>query len=276
VSAPDAAAAAAGHEAPEAPEEGRVVVRREGAALHVELSNPRRRNALTWAMYDQLVAVCQAVEDDPEVRVVVLRGTGEAFAAGTDINQFLDFASGADGVAYERRVAVVLARLLDLRVPLVGVVTGPAVGAGLALAAACDVLVATPAARFGVPVARTLGNCIPAAVVARLQRRLGAARTMAMLLTCRLLGAEEAVTAGFVHTLLAPEELDAGVEDLVRRVSAGAPLSLAAFKELDRRVAVHGAAAPDEDLIDRCYGSSDFREGVTAFLEHRRPQWEGR
>lgn len=273
MSAADAGARATGQEEAE---RAQVLVRRDGPVLWVELSNPRRRNALTWDMYDQLLEVCRDVEDDADVRVVVLRGAGEAFAAGTDIHQFLDFRSGADGVAYERRVAVVLARLLDLRVPLVGVVTGPAVGAGLALAAVCDVLVATPAARFGVPVARTLGNCIPAAVVARLQRRLGAARTMAMLLTCRLLGAEEALTAGFLHTLLDPGELDAGVDALVRRISAGAPMSLAAFKELDRRVAQHGAAAEDEDLIDRCYGSRDFREGVTAFLEHREPQWEGR
>jgi enoyl-CoA hydratase/carnithine racemase len=256
-------------------EQGRVVVRRDGAALHVELSNPRRRNALTWGMYDELLAVCQDVEADPGVRVVVLRGAGEAFAAGTDINQFVGFSSGADGIAYERRVATVLSRLVDLRVPLVGVVTGPAVGAGLALAAVCDVLVATPAARFGVPVARTLGNCIPAAVVARLQRRLGAARTMAMLLTCRLLDAEEALAAGFVHTVLGVGDLDDGVAALVARVTAAAPLSLAAFKEIDRRLADRTAVA-DEDLLERCYGSRDFHEGVTAFLEHRRPQWEGR
>jgi enoyl-CoA hydratase/carnithine racemase len=255
-------------------EEGNVEVHRSEGSLHVVLDNPRRRNALTWQMYDRLLAVCDEVAADGTLRVVVLRGAGDAFAAGTDIRQFVDFRSGADGVAYERRIARVLGRLLDLRVPLVGVVTGPAVGAGLALAAVCDILVATPEASFGVPIARTLGNCIPAAVVARLQRRLGAGRAMTMLLTARPLSASDAAAAGFVSAVLPGPELEDGVRDLVRRISAGAPLTLAALKEIDRRLA--GADVPDEDLLERCYGSADFREGVSAFLEHRRPQWEGR
>ena len=251
-----------------------VEVRRSEGTLHVVLSHPRRRNALTWHMYDRLLAVCDEVAADEAVRVVVLRGAGDAFAAGTDIRQFVDFHDGADGVAYERRIAGVLNRLLHLRVPLVGVVTGPAVGAGLALAAACDILVATPEATFGVPIARTLGNCIPAAVVARLQRRLGAGRTMAMLLTARPLSASDAAAAGLVSAVLPASDLEDGVRDVVRRIRAGAPLTLAALKEIDRRLA--GSDVPDEDLLERCYGSADFREGVSAFLEHRRPQWEGR
>jgi enoyl-CoA hydratase/carnithine racemase len=255
-------------------DEGNVQVHRSDATLHVVLSHPLRRNALTWQMYDRLLEVCDEVAADPAIQLVVLRGAGDAFAAGTDIRQFEDFRGGADGVAYERRIALVLRRLLDLRVPLVGVVTGPAVGAGLALAAVCDVLVATPGASFGVPIARTLGNCIPAAVVARLQRRLGAGRTTAMLLTARSLSATDAAVAGFVSAVVPDADLEDAVGDLVRRISAGAPLTLAALKELDRRLA--GADVPDEDLLERCYGSADFREGVSAFLEHRRPRWEGR
>ena len=256
------------------PDQGNVEVHRVDGAMHLVLSHPGRRNALTWHMYDRLVAVCDEVDADETVRVVVLRGAGDAFAAGTDIRQFVDFHGGADGVAYERRIALVLSRLLGLRVPLVGVVTGPAVGAGLALAAVCDILVATPEASFGVPIARTLGNCIPAAVVARLQRRLGASRAMAMLLTARSMSASDAEAAGFVSAVLPASELDDGVRDLVRRISAGAPLTLAALKEIDRRLT--GADVADEDLLARCYGSADFREGVSAFLDHRKPQWEGR
>jgi enoyl-CoA hydratase/carnithine racemase len=256
------------------PQEGGVEVTRTEGTLEVVLTHPGRKNALTWHMYDRLLGVCDEVAADATVRVVVLRGAGDAFAAGTDIRQFTEFRSGADGVAYERRIAEVLRRLLGLRVPLVGVVTGPAVGAGLALAAVCDVVVATPDATFGVPVARTLGNCIPAAVVARLQRRLGAGRTMAMLLTARPLSAADAAAAGFVAAVLPASELEDGVRDVVRRIGAGAPLTLAALKEIDRRLAA--AAVPDEDLLERCYGSADFREGVSAFLAHRRPRWEGR
>ncbi len=255
---------------------GRVDVRREGPVIYAELANPRRRNALTWAMYDQLAALCDTVAGDPDVRLVVIRGAGDAFAAGTDVHQFVDFADGADGLAYERRVGRVLDQLLALRVPLMGVVDGPAVGAGLAIAAVCDILVATPRARFGVPIARTLGNCIPAAVLARLQQRLGAARTMAALLTARLIDADDAVAAGLVYAVWPAEELEAGVADLVRAVSTGAPLTLATLKEMDRRLAATTAAVDDADLLERCYGSADFREGVTAFLEHRRPVWAGR
>ena len=254
----------------------RVLVERRGAALHLVLSNPARLNAMTWSMYDDLLAACDTVAVDDSVRVVVLCGAGQAFAAGTDIRQFRDFRTGADGVAYEHRIAGVLGRLLDIRVPVVAVVVGPAVGAGLAMAACCDVVVATPDARFGVPVARTLGNVVPAAVVARLQHRLGASRAMAMLLTSRLIGAEEARASGFVHSVVAADELDAHVAALVQRIEAGAPLTLAAMKEMDRRLHAAALAVQSDDLIERCYGSDDFREGVAAFLEHRTPTWEGR
>jgi enoyl-CoA hydratase/carnithine racemase len=259
---------------PDAPDEGTVEISRSESMLEVVLSHPRRKNALTWRMYDRLLQLCDEVAADEAIRVVVMRGAGDAFAAGTDIRQFVGFSTGADGVAYERRIALVLNRLLGLRVPLVGVVTGPAVGAGLALAAVCDVLVATPEASFGVPIARTLGNCIPAAVVARLQRRLGVGRSMAMLLTARPLSAADAATAGFVSAVLPADQVEDEVRDVVRRVAAGAPLTLAALKEIDRRLAA--AEVPDEDLLERCYGSADFREGVSAFLDHRKPTWEGR
>jgi enoyl-CoA hydratase/carnithine racemase len=256
--------------------EAQVRVHREDDVVHAVLSNPTRRNALTWGMYDQLLDLCRTVDADPSVRVVVLRGDGPAFAAGTDIHQFRDFTEGAQGVAYEHRVARVLSALLGLRVPVLGVVHGPAVGAGLAIAAMCDVLVATPDARFGVPIARTLGNCVPAAVVARLQHRLGVSRAMTMLLTAGLMGAEEARESGFVHVVAPLEELDETVAGVVRRLAGGAPLTLAALKEMDRRLHAAAMAVQADDLLDRCYGSADFREGVTAFLEHRRPTWEGR
>lgn len=254
---------------------GRVVVTRDGPVLRVLLSHPGRRNALTWAMYDRL----DALPDDvtPDVRLVVLRGDGgEAFAAGTDIRQLADFTGGSDGVAYERRVATTLAGLGALAVPVLGIVEGAAVGAGLAIAAMCDVLVATPDARFGVPIARTLGNCLPAAVVHRLRVRLGPARTTAMLLTSQLISAQEAVEAGLVSAVIPRVDLEAQVTEIENRILAGAPLTLAALKEIERRIDSALAAVPDEDLLARCYGSEDFQEGIAAFLAHRPPQWTGR
>jgi enoyl-CoA hydratase/carnithine racemase len=215
------------------------------------------------------------VAADPAVRILVIRGAGgEAFAAGTDIAQFTEFRSGQDGVDYERRVGRVLERLLAVPVPVLSVVQGPAVGAGLAVAACSDIVVATPDAVFGVPIARTLGNCLPPAVVARLQQRLGASRTMAMLLTASLLSAEDAAVSGFVSAVIPEADLETEVAALTRRVTRGAPLTLAALKELDRRLASDVVEA--DDLLERCYGSEDFREGVDAFLGHRRPSWKGR
>ncbi|GAA1396280.1 enoyl-CoA hydratase [Pseudonocardia kongjuensis] len=256
--------------------EDRVTHRRDGSVLWVELSHPGRRNALTWRMYDELQRLSTAANDDPDLRVVVVRGAGGSFAAGTDIGQFADFRDGDDGIAYERRIGAVIDALLAVRVPVVGVVEGPAIGGGLAIAASCDVLVATEDARFGVPIARTLGNVITPATVHRLRDRLGAGRTTAMLLTATLLSAADAAAAGFVHAVVTADELEEKVADVVGRIAAGAPLTLAALKELDRRVGGAAGLDPAEDLLARVYGSADFREGVTAFGERRSPQWRNR
>lgn len=252
---------------------GEVRSRRDGPVLHVELANPPRRNALTWEMYDELQKLCVAARTDADLRVVVLRGAGEAFAAGTDIAQFTEFSGAADGIDYERRVGGVIENLLAVPVPVLGVVDGPAVGGGLALAACCDVLVATDRAVFGAPIARTLGNCLAPAAVARLQRRLGVSRTMGMLLTARTIDAHEAAAAGFVHAVVPPDGLDAAAAELTQRLASGAPRTLAGLKEIDRRLAAVDVNA--DDVLADCYGSADFREGVAAFVARRAPRWSG-
>lgn len=256
---------------------GELVVERDGPILRLWLSNPGRRNAITWPMYDGLLGVRDLVAEDPGIRVVALRGAGgEAFAAGTDIRQFADFETGEQGVEYEHRVGRVIASLLDIRVPVVGIVEGPAVGAGLALAACCDLVVATPDAVFGAPVARTLGNTLPPAVVARFRQRLGAGRTMAILLTARLLPATEALTAGFVTEIIERDSLDQQVDELLQLICRNAPLTLAALKEVERRIDRDGPGADADDVLASVYASQDFKSGVAAFLEHRTIEWEGR
>lgn len=254
---------------------GQVLRHDDGDVWYLGLSNPRRRNAMTWTMYEQLQYWCETANRAPQLRALVLRGADGTFAAGTDIGQFAQFGTAEDGVAYERRIHEVLRSLLSVRVPVLGVVEGPAVGGGLAIAACCDVLVAAEDARFGIPIARTLGNIIAPAGMRRLRDRLGTGRTMAMLLTARLLDAAEAATAGFVHEVAAPDALEEMVTSVVSRLRQGAPLTLAGLKEIERRLEALDQLDPSEDVLARCYGSDDFREGVTAFLDGRTPEWTG-
>ncbi|GHJ42561.1 enoyl-CoA hydratase [Streptomyces sp. TS71-3] len=246
-------------------------------AAHLTLANPRQRNALTLRMYDELESACEEIDADDEVRLTVVRGAGEAaFAAGTDIREFRAVTSGEDGVAYEHRVGRAVGRLAGLRMPAVAVVQGPAVGAGLVVAASCDLVVCTPDAVFGAPIGRSLGNCLSPTAIARLYAGLGRARTLRALLTARLIPAAEAHEAGFVTEVVEPGRLDDRVGELAADIARCAPLTLAAIKEADRRVLAAADPGHGDDLYEMCYGSRDFHEGVTAFLGKRAPRWQGR
>jgi enoyl-CoA hydratase/carnithine racemase len=155
----------------------------EGSIAYLTFNRPEARNAMTWSMYDALARACDAVESDPAVRVFVLRAAGDAFVAGTDIRQFTAFASADDGLEYEARMESVIGRLERLSVPTIAQVQGVAAGGGCILALVCDLRVCTPAARFGVPIARTLGNCLSAANHARLMDLIGPGRTKDLLMT---------------------------------------------------------------------------------------------
>ena len=256
---------------------GRVLLRRDGAVARIMLSHPRRRNALDWPMYDQLAAACEEVAGDREIRVVVLRGdpAGRAFAAGTDIRIFTGFTGPDDGVAYEHRIAAVQQKLLDLPVPVIAVVEGPAVGGGLTLATLSDLVYCTPDSVFGAPIARTVGHCESPDTMARMIAGFGRRKAMELLLTGRLAGAEEAYAAGFVTQVVPAERMEAAVAEVVARILGCAPRSLAAFKELARRLDAAAGEVEAEDVYRRCYGSADFREGVAAFLARRTPRWSG-
>jgi enoyl-CoA hydratase len=256
-------------------EEGTTRYERDGVIARVTFDRQAARNAMTWAMYDQLAAACEKIAADREVRVAVFRGAGgKAFVAGTDIGQFREFKSGEDGMTYERRMADYLAAVEQLPVPTLAVIEGWAIGGGLAIACACDLRIATPGTRFGVPIARTLGNCLSVENYALVVAAFGVSRAKKMLLLAENLTVEEAATTGFVSEIVPPDRLDARAQELCDGLAKNAPMTMRVTKESIRRL-LHAGLPPGEDLIRECYGSKDFHEGVEAFVAKREPRWKG-
>lgn len=255
--------------------EGRVGYERRGSVAYVTFERPERRNAMTWTMYEQLFECCEAIDADPEVRVAVFRGAGgKAFIAGTDIGQFQEFEGGDDGIAYEASVERIVARVEAVKRPTVAVVEGFAVGGGLTIACACDIRLCTPDAQFGVPIARTLGNCLSMANMSRLLSLVGPSHTKNLLLGAGFLRAAEAKAAGLVRDVVSPEEIDQALQELTDILAGNAPITMQVAKEAIRRLTLEQLPEGD-DLVRAAYGSSDFREGVNAFVEKRKPQWSG-
>ncbi len=241
----------------------------------VVFDRPQARNAMTWAMYAQLSQVCQQLQDDVSVKVVTFRGAGgQAFVAGTDIEQFTRFQTGDDGLAYEAQIDQVIGQLEALPMPTVALIDGWAVGGGLAIATTCDLRIATPGAKFGVPIAKTLGNCLSIANLARLTTAFGQARVKRLLMLAEMLDAPEALACGYLHAMVEPSELDAASTHLCQRLMALAPVTQSVIKESLRRL-VNEALPAGDDLIRRAYASQDFHEGVAAFVAKRPPVWTG-
>ena len=243
----------------------------------ITFNRPQARNSLTFAMYERLSEVCAAVSDDRDIRALVLTGAGEkAFAAGTDISQFRDFKTAQDAFAYEARIDRVLVAVESVPQPTIAAISGACTGGGGAIAACCDLRIAAANMKFGFPVARTLGNCLSMNNYARLKDLIGTARTKDLVFTARLIEAEEALALGLAGEIVPDHAaLMARAEELAQHVGAMAPLTLRATKEALRRLRPQLSSGEGNDLIELCYTSNDFREGMDAFLAKRRPDWSG-
>jgi enoyl-CoA hydratase/carnithine racemase len=250
----------------------------DGPIATLTFNRPEARNAMTWEMYEALVDACDRVDRDASIRVFVLRGAGgKAFVAGTDIAQFQNFTNREDGLNYEERLDRVLDRLERVTKPTIAQVEGVAAGGGCAIALTCDLRVATPEASFGIPIARTLGNCLSGASYSRLLDVMGPGAVKEMLFTGRLIPGAEAHALGILNRLVSAGEIEAAVRALAAEIAANAPLTLRATKEMIRRILAKRrlASGDDADMVELCYTSADFREGVTAFLAKRKPNWSG-
>jgi enoyl-CoA hydratase len=253
------------------------VERRDRGVAWVIVDRPAARNAMTFAMWERLRDAARELDADPDVRAVVITGAGEsAFVAGTDIAEFRAFRGADDGIAYEARMHAVIAALDAIRVPTVAAIAGACTGGGVSIAATCDLRIGAPSARVGVPIARTLGNAISLRNIARVSALIGLDAVKALLLTATLLNADEAQRAGFLtEVVLENDALHPRAQEAAESIAALAPLTLRVTKEMARRLRDAAPLPDDEDLIRLCYGSKDFREGLTAFLEKRRPSWSG-
>jgi len=240
-------------------------------------NRPQARNAMTWAMYDALVAACEKVDEDPAIRVFILKGAGgKAFVSGTDISQFQSFRKPKDAIDYEKKISVILGRLERVTKPTITQVEGFATGAGCGIVATCDLSVATTDSAIGIPIARTLGNVASSGTFARIVHLIGPARAKEMIFTGRLIPAPEAQAIGLINRVVPRESIESEVIDLARQIAANAPLTIRATKEMTRRLMeARSTEQGDADLIEMCYMSADFKEGVEAFLNKRKPQWTG-
>ncbi len=245
---------------------------------YLTVNRPDQRNAMTWAMYERLVEICDQVDRDAEIKVLVMAGRGDrAFISGTDISQFPAFRGDPQaGIDYEERIDHVIGRLEGVAKPTIAAVRGFVIGGGLTVSVACDLRIAADNAKFGIPIIR-LGNCLSMKNYARLVALLGPARVKEMIYTARHVSAAEALAWGLVNEVVPAAALDDRVREVAQAISQAPPLTLRVSKEAVRRV-VHRFLPDDagHELIKTCYDSADFQEGVAAFLEKRAPQWTGR
>ncbi len=245
--------------------------------LWITFNRPEARNALTFAMYEELARLCADVPVDGSVRAVVITGSGgKSFAAGTDMTQFRNFKTAQDAHDYEDDITRILAAVDQCPVPTIAAIHGACTGGGASIAAACDIRITSAQLKFGFPIARTLGNCLNAGNLARLSELIGAGRVREMIFTARLMNAEEALAVGLVSEVLPDEKAllnRAGA--LAEHLAGMAPLTLRATKEAMRRNR-EALAVDDRDLIAMCYMSADFQHGLEAFLSKTKPNWSGK
>ncbi len=248
-----------------------------GGIGRVTFNRPDARNALTFAMYEGLAAICRETRIGGKVKAIVVTGAGDrAFAAGTDMTQFRSFSEPSHALDYEAKMDAVLRDVESCPVPTIAAITGACTGGGAAIAAACDLRICDARLKFGFPIARTLGNCLSVANLNRLSALIGQGRVREIILTARLVGAEEALAAGLVAEVLPDAAaVHERAEALAHQLSEHAPLTMKATKEALRRLRTEGPGANGSDLVVECYMSRDFKEGIEAFLGKRKPAWKG-
>jgi enoyl-CoA hydratase/carnithine racemase len=258
---------------------GSIRVEKDGPFGRIVIDHAARRNALTSAMWRAIPEAAAALDRDPEVRVVILRGAGdEAFVSGADISEFEEARRGPGARAYDADTTAAFESLRAMDKPLLALIHGFCIGGGAALALSADLRYAADDVQLAIPPAR-LGLGYAVTNVEALARVVGAARAREVLFTARRYSAAEALGMGWVHRVFPKADLDAEVAKIARQIADNAPLTVRSAKtvlrELDRPEAERDAARM-EASVQACIESEDYREGVRAFLAKRKPRFTGR
>ena len=256
---------------------GNIVLQRAGSIATVTLSNPDKLNALDVAMWRELASTFRTLSQDESLRCVLVRGEGGTFAAGADIAEFPALRHNAQhGQRYhEELVSPALNAIVECIHPTIASIDGACAGGGLEIACASDLRIGAPTARFGVPIKR-LGFALAPAEMRDLVQLVGIATTLEILLEGRMLSATEAKDKGLLHRIA--DDVYAEAQATAQRIAEGAPLAARMNKKLARRLAPLPEALSPSEILDAyaLLDSTDYREGVAAFLGNRKPAFTGK
>ncbi len=258
----------------------KIIVQKDGGVGRILLNQPEKHNAISYTMWEGIAQGLDDLESDHAIRVIVLSGTGgRAFSAGADISQFDDKRGSADDVAtYNATMGRAYQKLARVPKPTIAKIAGYCMGGGLATALCCDLRIASDDSSFAIPAAK-LGLGYGYNALKPLVSLVGPANAREILFTARRFNASEAYDMGLINRVLSREELDAYVEDYAATIADNAPLTIKACKQI---IAEIGKDPDQRDLDlckqvnDACFDSDDYKEGRAAFMEKRRPDFQGR